>query len=242
MKIFTCSSSVETGMEAALQGASIIRDAIRMKGTANIILATGASQFEMLGHLVHSGIDWAKVNAFHLDEYIGITQSHPASFRKYLKERVADKIAFKDFHFINGEGDPQEECHRLGQIIREYPVDVAFIGIGENCHLAFNDPPADFEIEDPYIVVELDQKCREQQFGEGWFPNVEDVPLSAISMSVLQIMKSETIICTVPDARKAEAVRRTIKEEVSPACPASVLREHDQVYLYLDQESSSLIR
>jgi glucosamine-6-phosphate deaminase len=242
MKIFIGKDKEEASREAALRGASVIREAIREKGGANIILATGASQLELLEHLVRARVDWRKVTAFHLDEYIGIPVTHPASFRKYLTERVSEKVPVKDFHFINGENDPGEECMRLGSVLDGHPVDVAFIGIGENGHLAFNDPPADFETEDPYIVVRLDRQCREQQFGEGWFASVEEVPETAISMSVSQIMKSRAIICTVPDTRKAKAVKCAMEGDVSPKCPASVLRKHNRVYLFLDQGSSSLLR
>ena len=241
MKIYTGNSSVDAGREAALKGVSLIWEALGKRGGATVILATGASQLGMLEHLVASGIDWTRVTAFHLDEYIGIPETHPASFQKYLKERVADRVPLKEFHFISGEGDPRAECDRLGKLIGAHAVDVAFIGIGENGHLAFNDPPADFETSDPYIVVRLDQACRMQQFGEGWFPSVEAVPQTAISMSVQQILKSRSIICTVPDERKAPAVKRALEGEISPECPASILRTHGRTWLYLDPGSASLL-
>ena len=206
---------------------------------ANIIVATGASQFEMLGELVKEDIDWSVVTGFHLDEYIGIDVSHPASFRKYLKERFVDLLPIKEFNYVDGSIDAEAECKRLGEIISRHPIDVAFVGIGENGHLAFNDPPADFETEEPYLVVNLDEACRRQQLGEGWFPTFDDVPKQAISMSIKQIMKSEHIICSVPDKRKAEAVKNTVKSKVSPMVPASVMQLHKSTWLYIDKNSSS---
>jgi glucosamine-6-phosphate deaminase len=230
------------GKAAARKGAGMIAAALEVRGSATMILATGASQFEMLRELVKTGIDWSKVTVFHLDEYIGIPETHPASFRKYLKERFVDRAGPAAFHAINGEADPRAECDRLGAVIRKHLVDVAFVGIGENGHLAFNDPPADFDTKSPYIVVELDEVCRMQQLGEGWFPTLEAVPERAISMSVRQIMKSKTIICTVPDARKARAVKNTLEEIVSPLIPASILTTHRDAWLYLDRESASLLK
>jgi glucosamine-6-phosphate deaminase len=229
------------GEAAARQGASLINASLGEKGSACIILATGASQFEMLGELVKAPVDWSRVTVFHLDEYIGIPVTHPASFRKYLKERFADLVPVRTFHYIDGEADPEAECLRLGEEIRKHEVDVAFVGIGENAHLAFNDPPADFHTEEPYIVVDLDLACRRQQLGEGWFPSLEAVPERAISMSVKQIMKSGAIICTVPDARKAEAVQKAMEGEVVPEVPASILQKHPHAWLYLDQGSASLL-
>ncbi|HBE43430.1 MAG TPA: glucosamine-6-phosphate deaminase [Bacteroidales bacterium] len=229
------------GKEAATKGAGLIREAIREKGEANIIVATGASQFEMLRVLVKEDVDWSVVTAFHLDEYIGLPITHPASFRKYLKERFVDIVKPKEFVYVNGETDPVKECKRLGDLISKLTIDVAFVGIGENGHLAFNDPPADFETEEPYIIVNLDEACRRQQLGEGWFPTFDDVPKQAISMSIKQIMKAKAIICTVPDLRKAEAVKKTIKEPVSPLVPATVMRNHDNAWIYLDYDSASLL-
>ncbi len=229
------------GSAAAAKGVEFIVKALEEKGEANIILATGASQFEMLGELVKTELDWSKVTVFHLDEYIGIPVTHPASFRKYLKERFVDLVSPAAFHAIDGETDPPWECCRLGGIIKKLGIDVAFVGIGENAHLAFNDPPADFENEEPYIVVDLDLVCRKQQLGEGWFPSLEAVPEKAISMSVRQIMKSKAIICTVPDKRKAEAVKLSMDGEVRKEVPASVLTTHGKAWMYLDQESASLL-
>ena len=229
------------GKEAAVKGAGFIREAIKSKGEANIIVATGASQFDMLRVLVKEDIDWSVVTAFHLDEYIGLPITHPASFRKYLKERFADIVKPKEFVYVNGETDPVQECKRLGELISKCTIDVAFVGIGENGHLAFNDPPADFETEEPYLIVNLDEACRRQQLGEGWFPTFDDVPKRAISMSIKQIMKSKAIICTVPDLRKADAVKKTVKEPVSPLVPATIMRNHDNTWLFLDYDSSSLL-
>ncbi|MFT6178267.1 MAG: glucosamine-6-phosphate deaminase [Akkermansiaceae bacterium] len=234
----------EMGDAAAEAGAEKMRKALQERGEVNIIVATGASQFEVLEALTReSGIDWAKVTVFHLDEYVGLSIGHPASFRKYLKERFEDCLPgpVRAFHYINGEEDAGAECARVGELISEAPIDVAFVGIGENGHLAFNDPPADFETESPYLVVDLDEDCRKQQFGEGWFPSLDAVPEKAISMSVRQIMKSGSIICTVPDERKAEAVRNAMEGKVSPEVPASILQEHGDCCLYLDSPAASLL-
>jgi glucosamine-6-phosphate deaminase len=241
MEILVSDNTKDLGKKAARKGADLILEAISKRGEANIIVATGASQFEMFAELIKENIDWTKVTAFHLDEYIGLPESHPASFRKYLKERFANLVPLRKFNYVNGDTDPLKECTRLGELIRLSPIDVAFVGIGENGHLAFNDPPADFETEEPYIVVNLDEACRRQQLGEGWFASLEEVPLRAISMSIKQIMNSKAIICSVPEKRKAEAVRKTLKEPVSPVVPASVLRDHELIWLYLDKESASMV-
>jgi glucosamine-6-phosphate deaminase len=233
----------ELGRRAASLGASLLLEALS-RGRANIILATGASQFEMLGELVEQpDIDWSRVTVFHLDEYAGMSMSHPASFRKYLQERFVDalKQPLAAFHYINAEGDCQAECARLGALIQQHPIDVAFIGIGENGHLAFNDPPADFETEAPYLVVELDEACRRQQAGEGWFPTLDHVPTKAISMSIKQILKSNAIICSVPDERKAAAVKNAVEGPVTNEVPASILQTHPQATLFLDSQSASLL-
>jgi glucosamine-6-phosphate deaminase len=241
MDVVILETKAAMGKAAAEKGAGMISRALEDRGAANIILATGASQFEMLHELVKADLDWSRVTVFHLDEYIGIPVTHPASFRKYLKERFVDLALPAAFHAINGEADPEEECARLGAIIGKKQVDVAFVGIGENGHLAFNDPPADFETGAPYIVVELDEACRRQQLGEGWFSSFEEVPQRAISMSIKQIMRSGSIICTVPDARKARAVKKSLEEIVSPLVPASILTTHNNAWLYLDRDSSSLL-
>ncbi|MFP6907504.1 MAG: glucosamine-6-phosphate deaminase [Verrucomicrobiota bacterium] len=234
-------SQAEMGAEAARQGAALIRQALASRGSAAIIVATGASQFEMLAALVGEELDWSRITGFHLDEYIGLSQEHPASFRKYLKERLVDRVELAAFHYIDGEGDAAAECRRLDALITSLEIDVAFVGIGENGHLAFNDPPADFETEKPYLVVQLDTACRQQQQGEGWFETLDEVPTHAISMSVRQIMKAHHVICTVPDARKAEALRRTLREAVTPEVPASILQEHPDARLFIDQAAGTCL-
>jgi len=243
MKVIIKEDKVEVGKEAAGIAYNAIAKAIEEKGAANIIVATGASQFEFFESLTSmSGLDWSKVRMFHLDEYVGISIEHPASFRKYLKERFIDKAGIKEYYFLDGDVENlEEEVGRLNNIISKHKIDIAFVGIGENGHLAFNDPPADFEEEKPYIIVALDEKCKKQQMGEGWFKTIDDVPKQAISMSVKQIMKSEIILCTVPDRRKAEAVHICMDKEISPQYPASILRDHKECYLILDKDSASLL-
>lgn len=238
------SNKAEGGAAAARNGADRIRQAIADRGEATIIVATGASQFEMIECLIREeGIDWNKVTGFHLDEYVGLPLRHPASFRKYLWERFVSQLPLPlaAFHYLDGEEDPEKECQRVGSLISEKEVDVCFCGIGENGHLAFNDPPADFETDKPYLVVELDELCRKQQMGEGWFPTLDDVPQRALSMSVRQIMKSKAIICTVPDERKARAVKDCLTGPVDPKHPASILQTHPAAWCYLDQGSASLL-
>ncbi len=242
MEMHVLENKKELGKAAAKKAEELLSNAIDRNGRAAFIAATGASQFEFLETLTGSSmIDWQKTTMFHLDEYPGMSESHPASFRRYLKERLIDKVHPGAVYLIRGDDDPGKECERLNDIISRYSIDAAFVGIGENGHLAFNDPPADFETEKPYIVVELDEKCRRQQFGEGWFKTLEEVPDKAISMSIKQIMKSKTIICTVPDKRKAEAVKNCIEGKISPLFPASILRKHPRTFMFLDKESSSLL-
>ena len=242
MNILISKTSEKLGTIAGKETADLIRQAIADRGQANIILGTGTSQFATLGQLIREDIDWSHVVMFHLDEYIGLPISHPASFRKYLQERFLAKVSpLKASYLINGEIDPQEEIRHLGDFIRLHPIDVALVGIGENGHLAFNDPPANFETEEPYLIVDLDTACRRQQFNEGWFPSLEDVPAQAISMSVRQIMKSRHIICSVPDARKAQATKDTLEQPISPLFPASILRSHPACSLYLDESSARLL-
>ncbi|SHI46204.1 glucosamine-6-phosphate deaminase [Pseudozobellia thermophila] len=242
MKIVIASNKHELGKEAAQKGADAIREALENQGEAHIIVATGASQFEMLAELVKANLDWSKVTGFHLDEYVGMPETHTASFRKYLKERFVDRVPIKAFHYIHGDAEsPMDECDRLGKIISGVRIDVAFVGIGENAHLAFNDPPADFEREEAYFIADLDKACRQQQLGEGWFASLEEVPKQAISMSVKQILKSKTIIASVPDERKALAVKKTVESEVVPEVPATALKLHPQTWLYLDKASASLL-
>jgi glucosamine-6-phosphate deaminase len=244
MNVRICATKEELGQQAANEGAEAIRQAIVANGEAFIILATGMSQFEMLNALVAEDIAWDQVTAFHLDEYVGMPLTHPASFRRYLKERFEERIAtpLRAFHYIQGEGDCAAECARLNALIADCPITVAFVGIGENGHLAFNDPPADFETEEPYIVVTLDEACRRQQLGEGWFPAFDDVPTQAISMSIRQIMKSKRIVCSVPDLRKARAVQATLEGPVTPQVPASIMQRHSAATLYLDPPSASLLK
>lgn len=231
----------ELGRKSGDHAADIIKKAIAEKGQANIILATGTSQFETLQQLLsHTDIEWGKVVMFHLDEYIGLPITAPASFRKYLKERFIDQVPpLKAYYLINGEADPEQECTRLGELIKQYPIDMAQVGIGENGHLAFNDPPADFDTEAPYIVVQLDEACRRQQFNEGWFATMDDVPQQAISMSIRQILKSKSILCSVPDERKAQAVKECVELPISNLHPAGILRTHSDCKLYLDKNSAS---
>lgn len=245
MRVVVCADKQELGRRAATDGAAAIIAALAARGTANVILATGASQFEMLAALAAApGIDWTRVECFHLDEYLGIPDSHPASFRKYLRERFVEKLPGKPkaFHYLDGQLDPVAECRRVGELLQQKPIDVAFIGIGENGHLAFNDPPADFQTTDPYLVVQLDDACRRQQHGEGWFKTFDEVPSRAISMSVRQILKSEQIICSVPDARKAQAVAAAVEGPVSPQVPASILQQHLKCTIYLDPPAAAQLK
>lgn len=241
MEIRILDSKAQLGSAAAARAAEALRTAVARDGHARAIAATGASQFEFLDALTAiEGIDWGRVEFFHLDEYVGLPESHPASFRRYLKERLVDRVHPGAFHFIDGDSaDPHAECRRVGALIAAAPVDVAFVGIGENGHLAFNDPPADFETEEPYIVVDLDEPCRRQQLGEGWFKSLEEVPPKAISMSVRQILKAREIVASVPDARKARAVRDCLEGEVSPEHPSSILQHHPRTTVFLDKDSAA---
>jgi len=244
MNVVCCKDSVELGEKAAEIGAAHIRRALLEKDEVTILVATGASQFATLKSLIATpDIHWSRVVGFHLDEYIGLSEQHPASFRRYLKERFVNQLPLKEFHFVNGEAaDPQAECQRLQGLIQWRQIDVAFIGIGENGHLAFNDPPADFETTNSYLVVDLDQACREQQMGEGWFPTLESVPRQAISMSVSQILKAKNIICSVPDERKATAVKNSLEGPVTPEVPASILQRHSGCDLFIDTPAGSLLK
>ncbi len=230
------------GEAAAEQASEAIRRAIGKQGIARIIAATGMSQVDFLDALTRDDkIDWRKVEMFHLDEYVGLPLTHPASFRKYLFERLIHKVGLTNHHLLDGTGDANETVRVVGDALRSAPVDVAFVGIGENGHLAFNDPPADFQTEEPYLVVELDEACVRQQVGEGWFANISEVPRRAISMSVRQILKAKEIVCVVPDARKAAAVKLCFEGEISPMAPASILRTHSATTIYLDRASASLL-
>jgi glucosamine-6-phosphate deaminase len=245
MNIETFKTKAELGRRAAEIGGKAIADAIAARGKARIIVATGASQFDTLAALVKQpSIDWSVVECFHLDEYVGMAETHPASFRKYLRERFVSLLPkpLAAFHGIDAQGDCGAECRRLAKLIAGDPIDVAFIGIGENAHLAFNDPPADFKTEEPYIVVDLDEACRQQQFGEGWFPSFADVPTKAISMSIRQILKSRQIVCSVPDERKAKAVQGSVEGPVTPDCPGSILQQHPHCSLLLDDPAASRLK
>jgi glucosamine-6-phosphate deaminase len=230
---------------AAERAAQSLRTTIERSGHARFVAATGSSQLEFLDGLAGaSGIDWSRTTMFHLDEYIGISPDHPASFVKYLRERFVERVHPGEVHFLDGMApDVARESERVGALITAAPIDVAFVGIGENGHLAFNDPPADFQTDAPYIVVSLDRTCRMQQVGEGWFASFDEVPRQALSMSVRQIMSAREIICTVPDRRKAQAVRECLGPEavVSPDHPASILRNHDNCHVFLDEEAASLL-
>ncbi len=231
------------GAAAAEFVAGRLREAITARGSARLILATGASQYEFLAALREQGaIAWPRVTVFHLDEYLGMDDRHPASFRRYLRERVFDHLPFGQVHLLAGDAaDPAAECARYAALLDEAPVDVACIGIGENGHLAFNDPPADFETPARVHIVLLDEACRRQQVGEGHFATMADVPTRALSLTIPAILDARTISCVVPDRRKAEAVRCTLAGPITPACPASALRTHADVRLYLDQESAELL-
>lgn len=240
LKVFSNKTSL--GQAAAAQAAVAMQAAIAERGTARIVAAAAASQFEFLEALTSTpNIDWRSIELFHLDEYVGLPLEHPASFRTFLREHLIEKSGISNFHFLAGERDPAAVCREVGQALGRAPVDVAFIGIGENGHLAFNDPPADFETEEPYLVVELDEACRRQQVGEGWFPTLVDVPQKAISMSVRQILKAQEIICVAPDARKAQAVKDCFAGEMSPLAPASILRTHPNTTVFLDVNSATLL-
>jgi glucosamine-6-phosphate deaminase len=241
VKVFNSRESL--GQAAAQQAATAIRGAIAAKGRARIVAATGNSQAAFLNALTRTDdIDWAKVEAFHLDEYIGLPITHPASFRKILLEQLMRKTGIVNYHLLDGDApDSAEVIRRVGEELASASVDVTFLGFGENGHVAFNDPPADFETEDPYIVVELDEACRRQQVGEGWFADMSQVPKRAISMSVRQILKAKELVVVVPESRKARAVRACLEDPISPLTPGSILRTHPNATVYLDRDSAALL-
>lgn len=244
VRIIVSPTRIKNGATAAAFGAARIRAALRARGEANVIVATGASQFELLAALVKEpGIAWDRVTAFHLDEYVGLPITHPASFRAYLWERFHRRLPrpLRAFHYIAADGDPQKECRRLNALIKQHPIDVCFAGIGENAHLAFNDPPADFATKQPYLVVNLDEDCRRQQYGEGWFKTFAAVPKQAISMSIRQILASRTVIITAPDKRKAAAVQRSLEGPVTNVVPSSILQRHADTHIFLDRHSAALL-
>ena len=238
MKVTVAKDSGLLGCLAAKEAAGVIREAIRTKGAARIVLSTGASQFDTLAALVKEKLDWSKVEMFHLDEYVNLPESHPASFRKYLKERFTSLVPLKAAHFVDGT---PEGIEALTRELRSAPIDLGLIGIGENGHIAFNDPPADFDTDEAYIIVTLDERCRRQQVGEGWFASVADVPEQAVSMTVRQIMRCEKIISCVPYAVKADAVEKTLMSPLTNRVPATMLKEHDSFSLYLDRDSAAKV-
>ena len=242
MRLKILENATSLARSAAEHGAASIQKAIAAKNCCRLVLATGNSQLEFLEVLTGIGIDWPKIEAFHLDEYVGLARTHRSSFRKYLLERVIHKTGIVNYHFVEGDAeDLSAAIRKVSFELTSAPVDLAFVGIGENGHIAFNDPPANFETEEPYIVVELDEACRKQQVGEGWFGDIAQVPTQAISMSPQQIMKAREIIAVVPDLRKAKAVKLCLEGEIRPMTPASILRRHANATIYLDRDSSSLL-
>ncbi|WP_174734461.1 glucosamine-6-phosphate deaminase [Mesobacillus harenae] len=242
MIINTYRTADELGEQAAVQAEKYLNEAIKQKGYARLILSTGASQFEFLKNLITKEIDWTKVEMFHLDEYLNLSIEHKASFRKYLKERFINHVNLKEAYLINGEQDPSVIIDELSKKLNEKPVDLALIGIGENAHIAFNDPPADFNTQDSYIVVDLDDDCKYQQVNEGWFCDLSEVPNQAISMTVSQILKSNVIISVVPHKAKAHAIKQTVENEVSNQLPATALKNHPNWHLFLDTNSASELK
>jgi len=235
-------NSAELGQAAAEVAALALRAAIAQRGHARFLAPAGGSQIEFLTALVmRQDVDWSKTELFHLDEYIGLPSTHPASFRNYLLTRLILPAGIPTYHLLEGEADAAKVCREVGAALNAAPIDIAFVGIGENGHLAFNDPPADFETEAPYFVAQLDEACRRQQVGEGWFPTLDAVPKQAITISVRQILKARKILCTVPDARKAQAVKNCLTGEISPRAPASALRRHSDVTVLLDKDSAALL-
>jgi glucosamine-6-phosphate deaminase len=228
---------------AADEAARLIRGAIAARGRARIVVATGSSQIEFLEFLVTSpDIAWNQVELFHLDEYIGLAGDHPASFQHYIRERILARVPVGRAWLLDGAANPEEECKRVGEAIAAAPVDVAFAGIGENGHLAFNDPPADFDTEEAFIVVDLAERGRLQQVGEGWFASLEQVPRTAITMSIRQILKARAILCLVSGARKSEAMKVCLEGDIGPMAPASALRLHEGATVFLDREAAVLLQ
>ncbi|GAB4523156.1 MAG: glucosamine-6-phosphate deaminase [Anaerolineae bacterium] len=235
-------SSAALGEAAAQFVAETINRTIQDAGEARVIFATGNSQLQFLEALLRHPVNWGHVTAFHLDEYLNLPETHPASFRRYLREKLFDKVVMKAVHLLNGEApDAEAEARRYADLLNAAPVHLACIGIGENGHIAFNDPPADFNAPSPVHIVTLDDISRRQQVGEGHFPTFDDVPAQALSLSVPGILNAQAIACIVPEARKAEAVRRTLQEPVSPDIPASILRQHPNTTLFLDPDSAGQI-
>ena len=241
MRLETFQTPKDLGQAAAKFCETVINRAIAEKGSARIVLSTGASQFDTFAHLVKADVDWSCVDMFHLDEYIDLPESHPASFRRYLNEKFISQVHLRNAYLVDGEGDVQAKLEALSAKLLEVPVDLALIGIGENAHVAFNDPPADFDTQEPYIIVDLDEVCKNQQVREGWFASLADVPKSAVTMSVHRVMQSKVILSCVPYQVKAEAVKRTLTDEVTNMVPATILKTHPDWHLYLDTDSASLL-
>ena len=239
MKVNVFHNSEELGKAAAEFSAHILNKVIAKKGKARIVLSTGASQLDTIKLLVQMDVNWRRVEMFHLDEYIGLPETHPASFRKYLKERFTSLVPLQNANFVNGEGDITKNIQELTKEIRKEPIDLALIGIGENAHIAFNDPPANFDTQEAYIIVNLDEKCKEQQVREGWFPTINDVPSQAISMTPYQIMQSKVIVCCVPYLVKANAINWMMNNDVTNQIPATLLKTHDNITLFLEDASAS---
>ncbi|QHW31421.1 glucosamine-6-phosphate deaminase [Paenibacillus rhizovicinus] len=240
MNIHVLDNAEQLGAQAAAQAAEVLREAIGRQGKARLLLSTGSSQFEFFQAFIAQHMDWSKIEMFHLDEYAGLSADHPASFQAYLQERFIRQVQLGSYHLVDGTGDVSATIAALNEAIGEAPIDLAMIGIGENAHIAFNDPPADFDTEEPYILVALDEACKRQQVGEGWFAGLEDVPTHAITMSVRQILKSRVILSCVPHAVKAEAVKRTLERDITPEVPSTMLRTHPNWTLYLDRASAAL--
>jgi len=243
LKVEIFGKTEDMGKDAASFVAVKLNQAIKDRGHANLIIGTGASQYPLLEFLLKKELDWTKISIFHLDEYIGISDKHPSSFRKFLKERVADKVNTKMVYYLKGDADDIEaEIKRYGKLLKDNPVDVACIGIGENGHIAFNDPAiADFNDPEYLKVVEMDETCRMQQVDEGWFPTINHVPEKGVTLTVTAIMDCKVLCCTVPDERKSEAVYNTLYGEINKSCPASILRKHDNAVLFLDSFAAKKI-
>ena len=240
LKVFDDKNAL--GEAAAAQAAAAIRGAIAGRARARVVAASAASQLQFLEALTATpGIDWKRVELFHLDEYIGLPMTHPASFCKFLHDHLISKTGITHYHLLNGEADPVQVIREATKAIAEAPIDVSFVGIGENGHLAFNDPPADFQTEEPYIIVNLDEACRRQQVGEGWFKDIDEVPKRAISMSVRQVLRSHEIIAVVPDTRKAQAIKACFDGSITPVAPSSIMRTHHNATIYLDKHSAALL-
>jgi glucosamine-6-phosphate deaminase len=233
-------------VDAAADALSVISGAINERGHANVMLATGSSQLAFLARLVEAAgttVDWSRVTGFHMDEYVGLPATHPASFERYMRERVVAHLPFGEFHYVNGSApDADAEAARYATLLEEHPVDLCCLGIGENGHLAFNDPPvADFD--DPLVVkvVALDDRCKLQQVGEGHFATIADVPPRAITVTVSGLLRARHTLAIVPEARKAEPVRAALEGPITTACPASILRRQRRATLFLDTDSASLL-